>query len=346
MFDTLSPPPHLRNLKWEPLAQSGAITTRVSSYKTKEIAVVANNFQRNIQRIKWMILVPSAVGDMTIRIQRCFDVAEFMITKTLDTTGADLSNRDEITALAQRLFHNSSQEELNKIGTAEWEDFIQIALERGTRPVLMIAAPLTPARNGLEAILSFCVTGTWTAFETMAGDLWEAALNVHPSGLSELKGKRKSGQKPSDVNETPDLRGDDSAESASLKMVPLAELIRHEYEIRGKMGSVPRARQRFDHLAGIREAYRLAFFKNFEQVDAALTDDVIDALNAVRNLIVHRAGVVDETYEKRSRHLDIPKAPIGQPIFLDGEIVAKLMESVISSSLHLLVAVDEWIAAE
>jgi len=142
MFDTLSPPPHLRNLKWEPLAQSGAITTRVSSYKTKEIAVVANNFQRNIQRIKWMILVPSAVGDMTIRIQRCFDVAEFMITKTLDTTGADLSNRDEITALAQRLFHNSSQEELNKIGTAEWEDFIQIALERGTRPVLMIAAPL------------------------------------------------------------------------------------------------------------------------------------------------------------------------------------------------------------
>lgn len=42
---------------------------------------------------------------------------------------------------------------------------------------------------GLRAILVSQLTGMWTAFETLAGDLWEMALNVHPYGLSELKGK-------------------------------------------------------------------------------------------------------------------------------------------------------------
>jgi hypothetical protein len=36
------------------------------------------------------------------------------------------------------------------------------------------------------------ITGTWTAIETMIGDLWEAALNTHPEILAALNGTRKN----------------------------------------------------------------------------------------------------------------------------------------------------------
>ncbi len=38
-------------------------------------------------------------------------------------------------------------------------------------------------RNGLAGLLSSMITGTWTAFETLSGDLWEAALNTAPTKL-------------------------------------------------------------------------------------------------------------------------------------------------------------------
>jgi hypothetical protein len=191
-------------------------------------------------------------------------------------------------------------------------------------------------------MLSFCVTGTWTAFETMAGDLWEAALNVHPQGLAELKGTRKRITRGTDSDSS---RGQEDPEIEKLKSVPLNEILRHEFKIENRMGTVLRTKQRFDHLVGIREAYGLAFFKNTDDIDAVLKEDVFDALNTIRNLIVHRSGVVDTTYERKSKFLKIPSAPVGSPIFLDGETVVHLMRAVTARSLHLLTSVDAWITA-
>ncbi len=45
--------------------------------------------------------------------------------------------------------------------------------------------------NAIEAMLSSMVVGTWTAFETVAGDLWVATMNAHPRDLDRLKGEEK-----------------------------------------------------------------------------------------------------------------------------------------------------------
>ena len=65
---------------------------------------------------------------------------------------------------------------------------------------------------------------------------------------------------------------------------------------------------------------------------------------AHRNLIVHRSGVVDRTYDQKSKRFTVPIAPVGSPILLDGEIVLDLLRSMIVVSLNLIVAVDAWIA--
>jgi len=171
----------------------------------------------------------------------------------------------------------------------------------------------------------------------MAGDLWESALNVHPDGLSELKGKRKR------LLRADDHDFDEVAES--VKKIPIQQIHRHRFDLRNRMGTALRGLQRFDRLGGIREAYALAFFKKSEEVDEALKDQAFDWLSAVRNLIVHRAGIVDQTYKEKSQYLTmLPKAEIGSPILLDGARVTALMMATIVCARKLLVAVDNWVS--
>jgi hypothetical protein len=100
----------------------------------------------------------------------------------------------------------------------------------------------------------------------------------------------------------------------------------------------------FSRLDGIRGAYATAFFKNANAVDNALSNDDLDALNAVRNLIVHRSAVIDREYNDRSKHLDIPKGEEGDRL-LDGDIVINLLRPALKCSIALLASVDNWLAS-
>ena len=75
------------------------------------------------------------------------------------------------------------------------------------------------------------ITSAWTAFETMAGDLWEAAINYRPQGLADLSGKkrhRKSGAEKFGVDDPQKIE----------KLVRLNDIRSHEWDTRNKMGSI------------------------------------------------------------------------------------------------------------
>jgi hypothetical protein len=78
----------------------------------------------------------------------------------------------------------------------------------------------------------------------------------------------------------------------------------------------------------------------------ALDEKSVDALAAVRNLIVHRASVVDQLYLNRTKSLtNVPRAAVGKPVVLDGKIVYDLIQPVIQIGCDLIIAVDGWIAS-
>jgi hypothetical protein len=109
------------------------------------------------------------------------------------------------------------------------------------------------------------------------------------------------------------------------------------------MGSALRTRFRFDSLGGIREAYALAFSKNYDAIDVALGDKAIDALAAVRNVLVHRSGLADDTYVRQCEFLPIPRTSLGDQVKLDGTIVANLLMASFRKQLDLTSAVDNWV---
>jgi hypothetical protein len=190
------------------------------------------------------------------------------------------------------------------------------------------------------------IVGTWTAFETLAADLWEAALNAHPSVLADLSGKAKTRY----VLDRSEVAG--SLEPAapeppeSEKVVKLSWLQRTGYDISHKMGTIHRDRFSFDRLSGIRQAYAAAFSKHYTDIDRWLGDGSLDAVSQVRNVVVHRAGIADPEYTKRAKRLKTaPKLEAGEQIQFDGESFCALTVPMLEAVTGFILAVDSWMAA-
>lgn len=110
------------------------------------------------------------------------------------------------------------------------------------------------------------------------------------------------------------------------------------------MGSLLRSKFNFSSLDGIREAYASAFDTAAAEIDHALIDKSLDALSAVRNVIVHRDAIADSEYTRKTKFLSsLPTATIGQHLLLDGDIVVRLLKPAITAANQLLIAVDNWL---
>jgi hypothetical protein len=184
----------------------------------------------------------------------------------------------------------------------------------------------------------------WTAFETLSGDLWESAINEKPNLLAQLKGKpnRLRRSRGADgFSSTSTDRDEDASKSVRLDLIQF-----HQWNLSNKMGTVLKLKFEFSRLERIREAYASAFWEQADDIDKILSDDALDVLSVLRNVIVHKGAVADREYLARCKYLPkLPRPEEGQEVPLDGEIVSSAVGEAIYCSAHLIGAVDEWITA-
>ena len=212
----------------------------------------------------------------------------------------------------------------------------------------------------MEQFLWNTLVGAWTAFETLTGDLWEAALNICPTGLAEIVpgvgGNRiakavedtrvKNGwTRPANRRQIGESRPGGESKKISLDAIKTAS--DGKYDLSCRMGTLLRETYDF-HARGIaRAAYSSAFWCHSNDIDAALADLSIDALVAVRNLIVHNAGIADRIYvEEDAPGTPAPPMKIGDRLTVDGISVLGIIRPVIARGVDLIKAVDEWIRDE
>jgi hypothetical protein len=200
---------------------------------------------------------------------------------------------------------------------------------------------------GLEAILNAQITGMWTAFEVLAGDLWEAALNSHPHGLAELKGKRKkNGESKHPPLGAEDLTAPTAAKEADeLRLVVSRSFLqRNKFDLKSLWGTALKPEDGFAGLKAIREAYVRAFHKDYQEIDDAVMSPCFDKLSSVRNVIVHRGGFADDKFLREVKNFS-EFCGIGhkERIPIDGRMVDSLVRPAIDQSCALIKAVDAWI---
>jgi len=102
----------------------------------------------------------------------------------------------------------------------------------------------------------------------------------------------------------------------------------------------------FQTLRKIRLAYE-ALMPRSHKIDALLANIGLRKLNLVRNVALHKGGIVDETFLKGAVEIswDVPDE-INHPLKLDGARVRDLINPVIQCGIDLIMAVDEWITLE
>lgn len=176
----------------------------------------------------------------------------------------------------------------------------------------------------------------WTLFEGLCEDLWEAALNVHPEGLAALKGKLRSKGK----------NGDSVSPTGSDAVVKLSfdDLQANRFDIKHKLGTIQKTSVSFRSLRGIREAYHRAFFVKYQSIDDILNDEGLEYAAAVRNLLIHKQGVVDREFrDQTARVTNAIRPPVGEVFPMSGAVCQQLTDSCRCCAGWLINAVHAWI---
>jgi hypothetical protein len=290
--------------------------------KTEALRVVGKSYERNIRRVYSLVLFAPAAVWMTITVQRITDDIEHRYPRADQRTRVALIEK----SLKQQItLETETLQKGGKVASELLEQQQKISFQ-------MLSEQGGEHPDGPEAWMASQIIATWTAFEAMAEDLWEAALNAKPEILAKLSGQKQSRTKS----------GDDP------KKIRLDWLHKYKFNLSEHMGTIflEEKRYAFDGLEGIREAYTDAFSVEHADISKIINDKALDAISLIRNNLVHNGGIIDSKYRKRSSDLPAEAlGDIGTPILIDGELVAKIVAPVIKHGHDLVVAVDSWLAS-
>jgi hypothetical protein len=203
--------------------------------------------------------------------------------------------------------------------------------------------PILPL--GIETVLSGVVTGTWTAFETLATDLWVTAVNARPMTLGTnayLAPKR-------------DLVDTDTRDKLGSLSIDI--LRQYGFNLGSSMGTMMHEKRiaTFNTLDDIRNAYAQAFCIRRNGTRSPLPEvknwfsgpdyEKLRVLEALRHVLVHRGGRADKAFldrvEDKAQVFSVSKRE--DIVVLDGAIVRDYCNAGVKRALVLLRGVDIWL---
>lgn len=211
------------------------------------------------------------------------------------------------------------------------------------------------ARVGVMAILHAALLGAWTAFESFATDLWIQAVNCRPKSLAmDVVTLFPSPQRDKKDKQT---ETDGEQTKAQGPTIRFSDLAGFGFDVSKDMGNLLKQRKRvnLDSLTGLRNAYYDAFRvagtkKNPDTVPGLV--DLFDqafaelrTLEAIRNLLAHRGGIVDPKFADEVREYSPILAHLKQqqPFPVDGRLVGICLGRVAHSTVALLNFVADWL---
>ena len=119
------------------------------------------------------------------------------------------------------------------------------------------------------------------------------------------------------------------------KSVSVGLLARYGFDLRGSLGTVLKSKFDFTSVTGILKAYRAACGR-VSEIEGTLSHPSLSRLEATRHLIVHRAGIIDEEFKKRTGITE----KIGDPLVTSKNEIEMLLNTSIEAGSVLLESVD------
>jgi len=184
------------------------------------------------------------------------------------------------------------------------------------------------AGDAVQATMAAMLIGLWTAFESLAQDMWIAAVDARPLPLAQRV-----------IEPGADLKTGEQSKSISWKVISSAG-----FNLRPCMGQILLRERKvdFQQLKGTRAAYNVAFAGEFETIFEKHHLELF-RLETVRNLFVHKGGLVDRKFVDRMGNEPGMAETVGRSLSVNGEYVAHKANVVAVCSMQLAQAVDKWL---
>jgi hypothetical protein len=293
------------------------------------IRAVGKTFSETINRVTWIIGFIAQIVSMAQEFQVLIEKATFNVQGNLDEMRPELIEkiRQEHTRLAEQYFGSYNPDADTAELCGRWFQggmiFIDSMEDRGD------------VKHGILSVYHALLIGAWTAFETMASDLWEQCLNQFP----------KLAFIAMDAEVDPD---DDEAEIERKRRIkfslPNSFVQEQGLNLENKMGGLLRQRWDFQRLASIEDAYLKVFQDSKQDIERIFENLSLECLSAVRNIIVHKAGIADEKFTWQvKKHTTLKAVAKGEFVPIDGILVKELVSASIDQGRALLDFVDKWL---
>jgi hypothetical protein len=278
----------------------------------------ANAFSFNIERTATFAIMPSEMAFMCRRDQIMADKA------VLNVTGKPAELKDFVNDPPDGVWENIAE---------QFAEFIQLpeaekALLRFGMGVMhvekLLAAPHPAMHRSIDALFASVILESWTAFETLSSEVWVQLVN---NGPSELRTK---------VNDSRHVKKGEREEDEKipLKIDPAMDYA----------GSLREARRvSFQTLSNIKKYYSVIFEKPvMKRIFEETSGGYIAALSAVRNILTHKAGIVDSSFVVQVKNFpELSTFKDKDPLLLDGGIVKRLRQAALDHAQAIITAADD-----
>lgn len=218
------------------------------------------------------------------------------------------------------------QEEADRRIRADKEGFVKYLADGARDRISDLQDHFPEFKVWLKAVRQSALLAAWSAFESLATDLWIFAVNSRPSLFA-----------------TKVLDGfhDNLPEGMSSKAIPLGILAKYRFNISAHIGDIVSAHVKFSSLKELRKAYTVSGLLDDDTNMLMQTDD-LRMLSHIRNLIAHRNALVDASF-KRVTHCT---EEIGDEFVIADDDLDKYIGLVERLGSGMLKSVDSLLLAQ
>lgn len=290
--------------------------------RTEYLGDTVRSFNVNIGRVRSFAIFPATMAAHSHLHQLAQDQAMLKVVGSLTYHG---SNFPAAKVHAERMKIGRSKAGVKTVSG-------RTLILSGASNVDDFARENDEAYTAVRALLSSLVIGCWTAFESLAVDLWTAALNEGPKTLSANVISRPVSSTRADGLAPP---------GGQEKTISLSDLTQFGYDLNSVMGDILRKRKKvdFQSLENTKNAYRAAFGDSFEFTTSSFRE--LKLIESLRNLYAHRGGVVDTAFQNQTENFpECASAQLGREFPIDGPLCARIIEQTIRHSRWVVEYVD------
>jgi hypothetical protein len=288
------------------------------SLNTSGLRPIAETLIKNLDRIVSLVSMPAWITITAMVYQQHLSLIDFDFdSESLASPATDPG----ISPLLNQIAESYKQNKEPSAAIPKYAKAIALfnLIHTGAYPVIS---------DGFSGLLAAQVIGAWTAFETMATDLWIEVVNRRPAILGERLASAPDSENP---------------RTGKGKSIPFDELQKHQFDLRAHMGDAMAYKFHFSKFEDLKHAYS-TIFDGEDSVLKHLADSALWVVNAVRNLLVHRGGIVDQAFLRKVKsNPELSALKAGDEMPLDGKMTAEMTGTCIGASTGLLSEIDQWL---